>query len=45
MIPQIEVCNNKENSWITFDYKEDWNKTVFLTRTEAEEALQKKMGK
>lgn len=44
MIPQIEVCNNKENSWITFDYKEDWNKTVFLTQAEAEEALKKMKG-
>lgn len=39
MIPQIEVCNSKENSWITFDCKEDWNKIVFLTQEEAEEAL------
>lgn len=41
MIPQIEVCNNTENSWITFDYKDDWNKIVFLTKEEAEAALKK----
>lgn len=38
MIPQITVCNG-ENVWTTFDGVEDFGKTVFLTREEAETAL------
>lgn len=38
MIPQITVCNG-ENVWTTFDGVEDFGKTVFLTREEAEAAL------
>lgn len=40
MIPQVEVCNNTDNSWITFD-KDDWNKYAFFTKEEAETALRK----
>ena len=38
MIPQITVCNN-ENEWITFDSVEDFGKTVFLTKSAAEQVL------
>lgn len=37
-IPQVEVCT-RNNYWTTFDTKEDFNKTVFLTKEEAEQAL------
>ena len=35
-VPQIDVCNN-ENAWTTVD---DFGKTVFLTKEEAEKALE-----
>ncbi len=38
MIPQITVCNG-ENVWTTFDSVEDFGKTVFPTREEAEATL------
>lgn len=38
MIPQIIVCN-EENIWTTFDSVEDFGKTVFLTKEEADTAL------
>lgn len=38
MVPQINVCND-ENIWTTFDSVEDFGKTVFLTKEEAEAAL------
>ena len=44
MIPQITVCND-ENVWTTFDGVEDFGKTVFLTREEAEAALKLLMNK
>ncbi len=40
MIPQITVCDSNY-AWITFDSIEDFGKTVFLTQTEAEEALER----
>lgn len=38
MVPQVTVCN-EDNTWITFDAVRDLGKTVFLTREEAEKAL------
>lgn len=38
MIPQITICND-ENVWTTFDSIEDFGKTVFLTKEEADTAL------
>lgn len=38
MIPQITVCND-ENVWATFDSVEDFGKTIFLTKSAAEQAL------
>ena len=37
-VPQIEICND-ENEWTMFDSADDFSKTVFLTREEAEQAL------
>lgn len=38
-VPQIDVCND-ENAWTTFDCVDDFGKTVFLTREEAEKKLE-----
>lgn len=37
-VPQIDVCND-DNVWTLFDAEDDFGKTVFLTRGEAEKAL------
>lgn len=39
MIPQIYVCDS-DNVWTTFDTKRDFNKIIFLTKEEAEKALE-----
>lgn len=38
-VPQIDVCDDK-NAWTTFDCVDDFGKTVFLTREEAEKKLE-----
>lgn len=41
-VPQIDVCND-ENEWTTFDSEDDFGRIVFLTREEAEQALEEKL--
>ena len=43
-VPQINVCND-ENEWTMFDSEDDFGKTVFLTKEEAEQALRKEENK
>lgn len=38
-VPQIDVCDD-ENVWTTFDGVDDFGKTIFLTKEEAEKALE-----
>lgn len=40
-VPQIDVCN-AENEWTLFDGEDDFGKSVFLTREEAEQALKER---
>ena len=37
-VPHVEICND-ENEWTIFDSEDDFGKTVFLTREEAEAKL------
>lgn len=39
-VPQIDVCDD-ENVWTTFDGVDDFGKTIFLTKEEAEKALER----
>lgn len=43
MVPQLTVCND-DNTWTTFDSEEDFGEIVFLTRDQAEAALQRMKG-
>lgn len=42
-VPQIDVCTdeNEWTMWTMFDSEDDFGKTVFLTKEEAEQALRK----
>lgn len=39
-VPQIDICDD-ENEWTTFDCVDDFGKIVFLTKEEAEKALER----